>query len=140
MRTKEYLLQYKMCVIRIKALERDIERLVAEIGGASLDTAGMPHGTSIDDSTSRIAVRLADLKLERERWLHDAIEKRDEIERTILLVGDPVYVGLLHDRYVLLMDWGSISEDLHLYNDQYVRGKLHGRALEAVAAVLEGKG
>lgn len=136
MKAKEYLVQYKLMVARIRALERDIERLVAEIGGGSINNDGLPHGTSIGDQTGRIAVRLADLKREREQWLRESIEKRDEIDRTILKVTDPIYLKLLHDRYVMLMDWAAITEDLGLFNDQYVRGKLHGKALLAVWDIM----
>ena len=137
MKAKEYLVQYKLMVVRIRALERDIERLVAEIGGGSINNDGLPHGTGIGDQTGRIAVRLADLKREREYWLRESIEKRDEIDRTILRMTDPIYLKLLHDRYVMLMDWNAITEDLGLVNDQYVRGKLHGKALLAVLEVMD---
>lgn len=134
---KQYLIQYRLLISKIKAIERDIDRLVAEIGGGSISSDGLPHGTNIDDQTGRIAVRLADLKRERMMWLRESIEIRDEIDRTILQVGDPIYLKLLHDRYVLLMSWDAITEDLNMYNEQYVRGKLHGKALAAVWQVIE---
>lgn len=134
---KQYLIQYRLLISKIKAIERDIDRLVAEIGGGSISSDGQPHGTGIDDQTGRIATRLADLKRERMMWLTESIEIRDEIDRTILQVGDPIYLKLLHDRYVLLMSWDAITEDLHMYNEQYVRGKLHSKALSAVWLVIE---
>ena len=135
MTIKEYLNGYKRIVIRIRVLERDIQKLVAEIGGGALKMDGLPHGSSLTDTTGEIAVRLADMKAKRMDMLLEAYEKRDEIEDVILSVPDPIYMQLLHDRYVRLMNWNDITDDLHLYNDQYVRGKLHQKALEAAEEI-----
>ena len=135
MTIKEYLLSYKRIVVRIRVLERDIQKLSAEIGGGAMKMDGLPHGSNLSDSTGQIAVQLADMKHKRMEMLREALQKRDEIEDVILAVGDPIYMQLLHDRYVRLMNWGDITEDLNLYNDQYVRGKLHQRALFAAEEV-----
>ena len=135
MTIKEYLNSYKRIVIRIRVLERDIQKLAAEIGGGALRMDGMPHGSNLSDSTGQIAVQLADMKARRMDMLLEAYEKRDEIEDVILAVSDPIYLQLLHDRYIRLMNWNDITDDLHLYNDQYVRGKLHQKALFAAEEI-----
>ena len=137
MTTKEYLNSYKRIIAKIRVLERDIEKLTAEIGGGSLKSDGMPHGTSLSDSTGDIATRLADIKRKREQMLLEAVDRRDEITQLILKVQDPIYMKLLYSRYVELMDWNDVTEALGLYNDQYVRGKLHSRALDAAEEILK---
>ena len=137
MTVKEWLEQYKRIVAKIRVLERDIEKLTAEIGGGSLKTDGMPHGTSLSDSTGDIAARLADIKRKREQMLLEAVDRRDEITQVILRVTDPIYMKLLYDRYVELMSWDEVTNDLGLYNDQYVRGKLHSRALNVAEEILK---
>lgn len=140
MTTKEYLCGYKRMIKRIRILEQSIDKLISEIGGGSIGIRdGMPTGTTLSDQTGRIAVRLAELKEKREAMRLAAVEIRDEIEDVILAVEDPIYMQLLYDRYVRLMSWNDITEDLRLDNDQYVRGKLHSKALDAVEGKLNDK-
>lgn len=137
MNAKEYLSEYKKLAIKIKLLNRDIEKLIAEIGGGSIGIDdGMPRGTPLPDKEAEIAVKLVELKDEREAVLTLCIKKRKQIEDTIFAVQDPVYQQLLHDRYISMMNWAEITEDLGLTNEQYVRGKLHSRSLQAVEFVL----
>lgn len=137
MNVKEYLNEYRNMTIKIKLLGRDIEKLIAEIGGGSIGIDyGRPKGTPTNDKVERIAIRLVELKDQREEALSLCIRKRTEIEQTIFKVKDPIYQQLLHDRYISLMNWQDVTEDLGLANDQYVRGKLHAKSLQAVEVIL----
>ena len=126
-----------MLVVKIRILEQDIDKLIAKAGGGSVSGGdGLPHGNTTTDQTGAIASRLADIKAKRDSMLFDSIVARDEIEQTILKVPDPVSMQLLFDRYVKLMRWNDVAEDLHIYNEQYVRGRLHGQALAEVQKII----
>lgn len=134
---KLYLSRYKVLVVKIRILEQDIDKLIAKAGGGSVSGGdGLPHGNTTTDQTGAIASRLADIKAKRDSMLFDSIVARDEIEQTILKVPDPVSMQLLFDRYVKLMRWNDVAEDLHIYNEQYVRGRLHGQALAEVQKII----
>lgn len=134
---KIYLSRYKILVVKIRILEQDIDKLIAKAGGGSISGGdGLPHGNGTTDQTGAIASRLADIKAKRDSLLFDSIVARDEIEQTILKVPDPVSMQLLFDRYVKLMRWNDVAEDLHIYNEQYVRGRLHGQALAEVQKII----
>lgn len=126
-----------MLVVKIRILEQDIDKLIAKAGGGSVSGGdGLPHGNTTTDQTGAIASQLADIKAKRDSMLFDSIVARDEIEQTILKVPDPVSMQLLFDRYVKLMRWNDVAEDLHIYNEQYVRGRLHGQALAEVQKII----
>ena len=136
MTVKEWLEQYKRIVAKIKALQRDIDKLTAAIGGGSLKTDVMPRSTGLSDQTGKIAAELADIKRKKEQLLLESWRRREEIEAVIMAVKDPIYITLLHDRYIELMSWDEITVDLGLSNDQYVRGKLHQKALREIRRIV----
>ena len=131
MTAKAYLMQHRRIVEQIRQLDLTIERIEAEVEGMSASDDGMPRGSSISKPTEKLAIQLADIKARRTALREEAWRKRDEIERVIDEVEDPVCSRLLYDRYVLCMTWEETAEDLH-YNMRYVCGALHGRALQKV--------
>lgn len=137
MNAKEYLSEYRKLNIKIELLNRDIEKLLSEIGGGSISLGIEKVQTSVKgDQVERLAIQLAELKTEREAILALCIRKLDEIERTIFRVEDPVYQKLLHDKYISLMNWSEIAEDLGYNSEEYVRGRLHSKALQAVEFII----
>lgn len=136
MTVKEWLSSYKRITARIRLLQRDIDKLTAEIEKASGRTDGMPRGSSPSTQMERIAIELAELKTEKEQAIRESWQCRERIEAVIMAVEDPIYMTLLHDRYIELMSWNEITDDLRLINDQYVRGKLHQKALNEVRKVI----
>ena len=137
MNAKEYLNQYKKLNIKVELLNRDIEKILSEIGGGSISLGIEKVQTSVKgDQVERLAIQLADLKTDREFILAECIRKLKEIERTIFRVEDPIYQKLLHDKYISLMNWQEITEDLGYNSDEYVRGRLHSKALQAVEYIL----
>lgn len=137
MNAKDYLTQYRKLKIKVELLNRDIERILSEIGGGSISLGIEKVQTSVrGDKVERLAIQLADLKTVREYYLAECIRKLNEIEWTIFKVEDPIYQKLLHDKYVSLMNWAEITEDLGLANEQYVRGKLHSKSLQVVEEIL----
>ena len=131
MTAKAYLMQHRRIVEQIRQLDLTIERIEAEAEGMSVSDDGMPHGSAISKPTEKLAIQLADIKARRTALREEAWRKRDEIERVIDEVEDPVCSRLLYDRYVLCMTWEETANDLR-YNMKYVCGALHGRALKKV--------
>lgn len=121
---------------RATTLQRAIDALMAKLGSGP-EGDGQPHGFGLSDQTGRIAVEIADLRLEWEHVIGDAWTRAKEIQETILAVNDPIYVPLLFGRYIELKSWGEITDDLRMDNEQYVRGKLHALALAAVEKIRE---
>lgn len=124
-------------VVKIRILETDIDKLMAKAGGGSVSgNDGQPHGSGLSDQTGVIAARIADIKARRDALLVESILARDRIEQVILKVPDPVSMQLLFDRYIKLMRWNDVAEDLNIYNEQYVRGRLHAQALGEVQKII----
>lgn len=131
MTTKEYLRQYRKLNEAVRQIEKEIDAIEAEIDStASGGDSG--HTSEIANRTERVALRLVEI---RQRW-YEAKErawaKREEVENVILMASDPIYGRLLYDRYILFMDWGQITDDLHYTDESHVRGRLHSKALQSV--------
>ena len=135
MTTKEWLNSYRGLMKKAVLIQQTIDSIVAQIGTGPSDD-GQPKGTGLSDQTGRLASALADEERKQDLILRDALEKLNEIQQMIFRVSDVIFMTLLYDRYVLLMQWSEITDDLHYRNDQYVRGKLHSQALYAIEEVM----
>lgn len=137
MTTREFLSQYKKIRYSIENLEREIEELEARITSIKSTIGdGMPRGSASHNQTEILIATLVDKKREKEGRLIAAEELRLEIETVIDMVDDPIFSRLLKDRYIKGMNWISITIDLGLQNDDYVRGKLRRKAETAASAAL----
>lgn len=137
MTAKEYLNQYRRLTVAQQRLRREIEAIESQIGG-NVHGDGTPHGSGVSDLTGALAAELADAKKAYIIAETDAWRKRLEIVQTINAVKDSVHSLLLYDRYVRLMRWDEVAEDIHA-NESYTRGRLHGAALKAVQEILDGE-
>ena len=137
MRAKEYLKQYRRIVYEIENLDREIEELEERITSVrSTIGDGMPHSPNPSSNLDRLIPALVDMKRRKEALKTTAEWRRLQIEGNIDRVGDPIYCRLLRDKYIRLMQWYDITQDLNLKSVEYVRGKLHRRALEAMDAAI----
>lgn len=137
MTAKEYLNQYRRLTVAQQRLRREIEAIESQIGG-NVHGDGTPHGSGVSDLTGALAAELADAKKAYIIAETDAWRKRLEIVQTINAVKDSVHSLLLYDRYVRLMRWDEVAEDIHS-NESYTRGRLHGAALKAVQEIIDGE-
>ena len=120
---------------RIHQLENSIREREAAADSISISYEGTPHGTKISDRTGTIAAELADQKDRRLEMIAEAWKIRDEVETVILSVEDPIRSRVLYDRYVQLMTWDEIAEDIH-YSREHVISVIHSRALQDVGELL----
>lgn len=143
MKAKEYLNQYKKIIARIVLLERDIEQLEAGIGASLIgDDKDMPRPPGTRNTAEDRLLNLIDMKRDKENLLMEARVKAAEISGVIeelALINDQnaeAYMKLLYDRYILLMTWNEVAEDIKFTLD-YTRGRLHGKALMALNNILK---
>ena len=136
MNVKAYMMRYRRLSERIRQIDLDIAAIETEAEGRAITSDGLPKGSGVSDPTAVLAMRLSDLKADRLLKKEEAWRAREEIQRVIDAVPDPVHSRLLYDRYVLCMRWEEIADELH-YAVNYVAGRLHGRSLQSAGKILQ---
>ena len=135
MNAKEYLLQYRRIVVRIRNAEQDLEALRAERESITVNMDGMPKGSDLSNKTAQLAAKLVDTEIEILGMRSAAWSVRMDIIRTIDKLSDPAEVRLLHLRYLDGYTWERIAVDMG-YTYQWVAGSLHGQALQSLEKIL----
>lgn len=136
MKAIEYLEQYEYAIYaanRARAnYELENERIDA-IGSTLSNDPGMPHGTGISKKTENKAIRLAD---KAKKWLDAEEQAQIKLEEiTDFINGIPGVEGMvLYQRYVLLLGWREIAENL-VYSESGIF-KVRDRALAIVERKL----
>ena len=134
MTTKEYLNQYKRMMEEVRCLDVEIEELWTQLTSATSNNDGMPKGTVSDRQTKLHAI-MAD-KLQTKRSKKQAAEEvMAEVLETIDKVTDPNHRQLLFERYIQDKEWKDIADDIS-YTEEYVRGELHGKALNDIRFLM----
>lgn len=133
---KAFFLHYGRAVERIREAEQGIRKTEQIVDSIKATGDGMPRGSGISDRTGALAVQLADAKARREDLIADAWAKREAIEAVINEIDNTIHARLLFDRYVALMTWQQVADDLPA-DETYTRGRLHGSALESAKKIIE---
>ena len=134
MTTKEYLNQYKRMMEEVRCLDVEIEELWTQLTSATSSNDGMPKGT-VQDRQTKLHAIMAD-KLQSKRGKKQVAEDiMAEVLQTIDRVTDPNHRQLLFERYIQDKEWKDIADDIS-YTEEYVRGELHGKALNDVRGVM----
>lgn len=134
MTVKTYLLQYKRMMDECRCLDIEIEELFTQLTSATSSNDGMPKG-SIQDRQTKLHAIMADKLQAKRQKRKEAEELMAEILVTIDQVNDPIYRQLLFERYIQDKKWEDIAIDLS-YVEEYVRGELHGKALNEVRFIM----
>ena len=139
MKPKEYLLQYRRALERVRQIEERLARLYeeAEVQAAAPKEVNVKGSGRKRDRTAAIAVKIADTTEHLNRQRLEALEIVNEISAVIDTVEDPIQSRLLFDRYVAGMSWEQVAEDI-CFDPVYTRGRLHGTALESVRVIMRG--
>lgn len=136
--TQEYLLQVKLCDAHIESLLEEKARLVAlreKITASwSLDKVA---GSNSQDKMGDCTAKILDLEKEIDAAVDAFVDKKREVSAVIERVKNASVVKVLRKRYLDYKTWEQIACEMN-YTYQGVC-KLHGRALQAVAAVMEGE-
>lgn len=134
MTTKEYLIQYKRMMEEVRCLDVEIEELWTQLTSATSSNDGMPKGT-VQDRQTKLHAIMAD-KLQSKRSKKQVAEEiMAEVLQTIDKVTDPNHRQLLFERYIQDKEWKDIAEDIS-YTEEYVRGELHGKALNDIRFLM----
>ena len=117
-----------------RCLDVEIEELWTQLTSATSNNDGMPKGSVQDRQTKLHAIMSDKLKVKREKK-KEAEDLMAEILEVIDQVTEPTYRQLLFERYIQDKKWEDIATDL-LYVEEYVRGELHGKALNEVRFIM----
>ena len=134
MTTKEYLKQYQKMMEEVRCLDVEIEELWTQLTSATSNNDGMPKGT-VQDRQTKLHAIMAD-KLQTKRSKKQVAEEiMAEVLETIDKVTDPSHRQLLFERYIQDKEWKDIADDIS-YTEEYVRGELHGKALNDIRFLM----
>lgn len=130
---KEFLSSYWEMKKESKRLARKIEELTCQCESATARLTGMPRGGSGTVNAAWDA--LADANTRADENLRDALAREAEIENFIDSVPGAKLRQVLRCRYLELMGWQGIADELG-YVERHVR-RLHGEALQEARRVWE---
>ncbi len=142
MTAENYLEQYMKAVGTIRRCEREYEeeRLQIDAIRSPSENDGMPHGSGISKPTEDKVMRLMD-KAERIAQARiEAVQVRQQVFDTIMLI-DGIEADVLLERYIYLSDegrlqpWESVCDAVH-YSWPTVRLAWH-RGLDKVAELIQ---
>lgn len=131
---KQFLNRHRLATAKIRALEREINRLYETALSAPVND-GMPKGTGTSDKTGSLASKIADMREDAET-LWDAQQRiRRSIERVLYQLDDAEEFEVCWERYVELKDWQEIAAE----KDRAVRTiqRIHGSGLQEVQRILD---
>ena len=130
MTTKEYLNQYKRMMEEVRCLDVEIEELWTQLTSATSNNDGMPKGPVQDRQTKLHAIMADKLQTKRKKKIEAESVMADILE-TVDQVTDPNFRLILFERYIQDKNWEEIADHLG-YVEEYVRGELHGKALNEI--------
>ena len=130
MTTKEYLKQYQKMMKEVRCLDVEIEELWTQLTSATSSNDGMPKGT-VQDRQTKLHAIMADKLQTKQGKKQVAEEIMAEVLETSDKVTDPNHRQLLFERYIQDKEWKDIADDIS-YTEEYVRGELHGKALNDI--------
>ena len=125
---KKYLSGYRNACRRVSNLQEELDELRAvEVEAKRQQLSNVPGGSSRKKDLSDVIVKIERLQERIEKEQIKAVDKRLDIENTILNVTDERARKLLHLRYIELKTWESISVQMNCSYRWTL--KLHGIAL-----------
>lgn len=132
---KQFLKQYQKAMRELNCLDTEIEGLRERLMSVPTGVGdGMPR--TRQDKTKLYAI-VADKVREKEKKKAETEEIMLSVICVIDSVTDPVYRQLLFEKYIQGKTWETITADLNYTSEEYVRGKLHGRALNEARKVFK---
>ena len=118
----------------VRCLDVEIEELWTQLTSATSNNDGMPKGT-VQDRQTKLHTIMADKLQTKQGKKQVAEEIMAEVLETIDKVTDPNHRQLLFERYIQDKEWKDIADDIS-YTEEYVRGELHGKALNDIRFLM----
>ena len=143
MTAKEYLNQAYQIDRQIHVIRDKIDKMrdIATYKSPNFEDTG--SHTSNNNATEDKILKLVEYEKQNERLINKLIDKRNEIERSISRLADPVQREILERRYLLYEPWERHYDSV---SGRYVKGivesmgysrrrtfQLHGEALKNIA-------
>ena len=135
---KRYLQQIKQCNMRIQIKMEDLEQMRAFTTKVTSTLTDMSvSGTKNNDKLADAIVRIADLQNDINCEIDRFVDLKKEVSTVIDKVSNEDQHTVLYKRYVLFKTFEKIACEMNMTyrNVCYI----HGRALQAVAAVMAGE-
>ena len=121
MTAKEYLSQYRDCMVRIKEVSRHLQ-----------DLRGLTESLRGEDgqrvALDKAVAELVDAQDEAAAEIDRLSKLRDDVAIMIDCVSSNTYRSLLYNRYVLCMTWEQVAVDMG-YSYVHIVHRLHPLAL-----------
>ena len=130
-KAQDYLMRARYANIRIKALDEEVRRIRARLEGRASLVTGMPRGGGSD--WTNLVMRICEI----EREMEDVEAVKAEVHRVISAVEDERYRTVLMLKYLRGRLWRQIADEM--YCDIRTATRWHGRALQRVEEILDGK-
>lgn len=109
---KRWLRQYLELEKEVKTLSEEINALEEQWDNISVKMDGMPRGTDISDKTGNLAAKIADMVLELIERRSKATEKRNEIMKYIIDIGNRTWSRILYLHFIQGMSFERIAVDI----------------------------
>ena len=134
MTAKEFLSQYRLSDLRIKAKLEQLEELRTQATHITPSYSEVACTPSASDKIGGLAAKITDLENEINADIDNLLNIRKEIVKAINTVEDSTLRTLLELRYINCKKWEQIAVEMD-YTYQWIC-ELHGRALKDI--VLDG--
>jgi DNA-directed RNA polymerase specialized sigma subunit len=135
---KAYLQQVKLYDTHINNKLEELSRLRAMVTKITTTLkADVVGGGGNQDKVGDAVARIVDLQCEINEAVDDYVDRSREIAATIDQIADADQLAVLHKRYFEYKKWEEIACEMFMTyrNVCYI----HGRALQSVSAILEGR-
>ena len=134
---KAYLRKIELLDVHINNLLCDLHQLQTMVTKitATISLVAV-SGTGSQDKLGDSVVRIVDLQNEINRKIDKFVDMKREISAVLEAIPDPDQVKVLHKRYFEYKPWEQIACEMN-YSFRNVC-YIHGKALQAVDAILEG--
>ena len=113
MTAKEYLMQYRNIKAEIEKLRSQLRELRDLCDQTTVDpSAEKVQSSGSKDRLGDIVAQIADKESEINEKIQQAMQKMDEIEKSIDLLKDPDERLIVHMRYIQGLKWPRIFEEM----------------------------
>ena len=136
MKAKEFLDQYRDAVNMVRNLKEQAGQLEMLAEGTGIDVSKEQTGSNaVNDPTGELGAKLADIYKNIMDAADKAVNVLMDVSRVINAVDDPNGSRVLHLRFIELLAWEEIADEMH-YTIRHVF-RIRNSALVSAYHVIE---
>lgn len=133
---KEYLSNIRRYDTMIDSMLDEVDSLYAMVTRITpVLKDDVVSGSGQQDKLGNAVTKIVDLKAEINKKIDEFVDLKQEASSLLAKVSNPDHYKVLHKRYILYESFEYIAADMN-YSYRWIC-KLHGRALQAFAKILE---